>query len=97
MDVLRGGKRVEIASVFRYENKVVFHTPGQNVAVRRAQPAEVAGMHGDVNALGIQSLRNLRGQTLIEKQPHRISETTPQAAFSQGLPDGRPRRGWALA
>ena len=36
VDVLRGGKRAEIASVFRHENKVVFHTPGQNFAVRRA-------------------------------------------------------------
>ena len=45
----------------RHENEVVFHTPGHDVPVRPTQPAEIAGMHGDMNALGIQGLRNLRG------------------------------------
>ena len=62
-------------------------------------------LHGDkrskvarvVNALGIQCLCYSRGQTLVEKQPHGVGTAFFPAQLLQGLPDGRPRSGCALA
>ena len=65
--------------------------------IRCAQSSEIAWMQNEVNALGIQHLCYSRGQTLVEKQPHGVGTALFPAQLLQGLPDGRPRSGCALA
>ena len=97
MHVPCGGKGAEIARVGSHEYEVLLDTSGQYVVIRRTQPAEVARMQRNMIPLGIQGLGNSGGQTLIKKHPHHPAATAAQATFRQGLPDGRPRRGWVLA
>ena len=97
VNVLRGNQSAKIPRVFRDENKVPFKASGQNLAVRRAQAAEVPRMYGDMYAFGIESLADPRRQALVKKQAHARAAAGSQAAFRQGLPEGRPRSGWALA
>lgn len=97
MNVLGGHEPPKITGVLRYQNKILFDAPGQDIAIRSTQSAEVARMHDQVRAFGIQRPRDGRRNALIEKQPHRLVDVVIQAAFRHGLPDGRPRSGWALA
>lgn len=97
MDVLRSEQGAEIARVLRYEDEVPRYASGQNVVVRRTQSTEIARMCGAVNALGVQRFSDPRRQSLIEEQAHRLAASAAQAGLRHGLPDGRPRRGWALA
>ncbi len=97
MNVLRGDQRAEIARVLRYDNKVSFNAPGKDCTVGRAQAAEIPRMHGKVCAFGIEGLCNTRRQALIEKKAHDRTAAGNQVALRQGLPEGRPRSGWAPA
>ena len=97
MKVLRGNQGGKIPRIFRDRNKIPFKASGQNLAVRRAQAAEVPRVHGDMQAFGIERPADPRRQALVEKQAHVRDTAGSQPAFRQGLPEGRPRSGWALA
>ena len=97
VNVLGSNQRSKIPCVFSYQHEVEFNASGQGLAVGRAQPAEVTRINGDMCALGIERLPDPRRQALIEKQAHVSRAACRQAALRQGLPDGRPRSGWARA
>ena len=97
MNVPNGNQSPKIPRIFRDQNKVLFKASGQDLTVRRTQAAEVPRMYGDMYAFGIESLANPRRQALVKKQAHVRAAAGNQPAFRQGLPEGRPRRGWALA
>ncbi len=97
VEILHGNERSEVPCILRYQDEIVIDTSGQYLVVRSAQPAEVAWMQNHVNALGVQRMRDSRGQALIEKQPHGPGTAASQLRLRQGLPDGRPRSGCALA
>ena len=97
MDVLHGNERSKVACILCHQDEIVINTSGQHFVIRCAQPAEVAWMQNDVNALVVQRLCDSRGQTLVQKQLHGVGTTLSSAQLRQGLPEGRPRSGCALA
>ena len=97
VDILHGNKCSKVPRILRHQNEIVIDTSGQHNMVRSTQPTEVAWMQNNVNALGIQRVCDSRGQTLVEKQSHRLGTAASQSRRCQGLPDGRPRSGCALA
>ena len=80
MDGLSGDQCAKVASVFGDENEVVLSAALQHLAVRRAQAAKVARMHGYMVSFGVERSGNGGRDTLVEKQLHGFAETTSQFA-----------------
>ena len=64
---------------------------------RATGDAEVARLLDKMDAFGVEIGGDTRGQALVEKQAHRWGVERMSGALRQGRPEGRPRRGWALA
>lgn len=67
MDGLRFDKSAEISRVLGHKNEVTLNATTQDSVIGCSQPAEVAWVLGDVQALRIQAGRDARRQTFIEK------------------------------
>ena len=85
VDRFTANQLAKIDGVLCDDHAVFFEAPRQHFVIRFSQPAIVARMYGLMRSRFTQMAGEHRREAFVDEEP--------QAAFAQGRPPGRPRKG----